>query len=315
MGEIDTPYYAGGNDLDYIDCSRCGKYKIDGGSGRLLRDDDSNGRFTNIEQAGIGHWLRNRQRFDDKPYISWEKIRELAENPRFPSLTDQREALLRILAESSEAPGVRLKVNFAEEQYAIGAKRPEAVKALLNHLESEELVKIDKTTPDCYSASLTYKGWLEFEELERGHTSGRKAFYATPFGKQDLEEKWEPGLKDAVKETGFDLLRVDDEPKPGLIDVRMRMQIKEARFLIVELTHANLGAYWEAGYAEGLGKPVIYTFMEERDKERPHFDVDHSLRVNWQPDNLDDAFEQVKAIIRNAFPDARPEPENQAHAG
>jgi hypothetical protein len=101
------------------------------------------------------------------------------------------------------------------------------------------------------------------------------------------------------------LKRNDDEPKPGLIDIRMRVQIKEA--LIVEPTHANNGAYWEAGFADGLGKPVIYMCCEGHDA---HFDVDHSLRIVWDPANLQVAFERVKATIRNALPEATPEPED-----
>jgi nucleoside 2-deoxyribosyltransferase len=62
-----------------------------------------------------------------------------------------------------------------------------------------------------------------------------------------------------VAATGFILRRLDDEPKAGLIDDRMRAEIQASRFVIVDLTHMNRGAYWEAGYAEGLGKPVIYT--------------------------------------------------------
>ena len=30
-------------------------------------------------------------------------------------------------------------------------------------------------------------------------------------------------------------------------------------FLWPIFTHGDPGAYWEAGFAEGLGKPVIYT--------------------------------------------------------
>ena len=123
-----------------------------------------------------------------------------------------------------------------------------------------------------------------------------------PFNKSDLDEVWLPKLRRAVAETGFSLKRVDDEPKPGLIDIRMREQIKQARFLIVELTHANSGAYWEAGFAEGLGTPVIYTLKEGADKA--HFDVEHSWRISWREDNMEDALKRLKATIRNEFPDA-----------
>ena len=39
--------------------------------------------------------------------------------------------------------------------------------------------------------------------------------------------------------------------------------IRDAKFVIADLTHDNNGAYWEAGYAEGLGKPVIYICEKE----------------------------------------------------
>ena len=62
---------------------------------------------------------------------------------------------------------------------------------------------------------------------------------------------------------GFDLFKSDDEPRAGLIDDQLRVDIQSSDFLIADLTHDNLGAYWEAGYAEGLGKPVIYTCEQE----------------------------------------------------
>jgi nucleoside 2-deoxyribosyltransferase len=58
---------------------------------------------------------------------------------------------------------------------------------------------------------------------------------------------------------GFKLTRLDDDPKAGIIDDRLRVEIRTSRFLIADLTHENRGAYWEAGFAEGDGKPVIYT--------------------------------------------------------
>jgi len=33
---------------------------------------------------------------------------------------------------------------------------------------------------------------------------------------------------------------------------RMRLEIRRSRFAVVDLTHGNRGAYWEAGFAEGL---------------------------------------------------------------
>jgi nucleoside 2-deoxyribosyltransferase len=62
----------------------------------------------------------------------------------------------------------------------------------------------------------------------------------------------------------------------------MRVDIQGCRFLIADLTHRNNGAYWEAGYAEGLGKPVIYTCQRSTFAQASHFDTNHHLAVYWE---------------------------------
>jgi len=48
--------------------------------------------------------------------------------------------------------------------------------------------------------------------------------------------------------------------------------IRTARFVIADLTHDNNGAYFEAGFAEGLGLPVIYTCEAGKfDAKKTHF--------------------------------------------
>lgn len=65
-------------------------------------------------------------------------------------------------------------------------------------------------------------------------------------------------VKPIVKqEIGYDLIDMRDIAQAGIIDNIMRIQIRNSAFVIADLTHDNLGAYWEAGYAEGLGKPVV----------------------------------------------------------
>jgi len=74
---------------------------------------------------------------------------------------------------------------------------------------------------------------------------------------------------------------------------------------LADLTHHNKGAYWEAGFAEGLGKPVIYLCRKDvfEDKTQgTHFDTNHHLTVVWDPADLTDAAEKLKATIRATLP-------------
>lgn len=45
-------------------------------------------------------------------------------------------------------------------------------------------------------------------------------------------------------------------PRAGLIDDHMGAKMGASDFIVADLAHDNLGAYREAGFAEGLGKPV-----------------------------------------------------------
>ncbi len=292
-----------------IDCPRCGPFRVSDtcltiiGGGELLN--------TRAKKASVGHWLHLKRAHDMRPMLRSADVERLAESPALPSLTEQRENLLLKIGKASGAPGLDVSIDTFRHQFAIGAAAPASVRTILDHLARSGLVTYfgigdsegeDEPDFEAFEASLTFEGWLAFEELARGKTSGKTAFMAMPFKRNDLDEVWFPRLVAAVEQTGFALKRTIDEPKPGLIDIAMREQIKRARFLIVELTHANNGAYWEAGYAEGLGKPVIYTLRTDCDKA--HFDVEHSYRVEWSTTTMDKALKHLQDVIRNALPDA-----------
>jgi len=127
---------------------------------------------------------------------------------------------------------------------------------------------------------------------------------AMKFGDEALDNLVENYIKSAVEQTGFELLRLNDLPRAGLIDDRLRVEIRTSRFLIADLTHENAGAYWEAGFAEGLGKPVIYTCEKTKfDRDKTHFDTNHHLTVIWDVENPREAAENLKATIRATLPD------------
>jgi nucleoside 2-deoxyribosyltransferase len=129
---------------------------------------------------------------------------------------------------------------------------------------------------------------------------------AMKFNEADLDSAVESHFKPAVAATGFELRKINDGQAAGLIDDKLRVAIRQSRFVVADLTHHNNGAYWEAGYAEGLGKPVIYTCRKDvfEDKRHgTHFDTNHHLTVVWEPGELDVAAQQLQDTIRATLPD------------
>jgi len=149
---------------------------------------------------------------------------------------------------------------------------------------------------------LTFDGWERFEELHRVSADSKIAFMAMGYGNSDVDRAFTEFVR-AVEQTGFQLYRLDQKPKAGLIDLRMRVEIRSAKFLIADLTDENRGAYWEAGFAEGLGKKVYYTCEASKfEATKTHFDTEHLLTIKWSPHAMPTALDELKSAIRNDFP-------------
>jgi catalase (peroxidase I) len=88
-----------------------------------------------------------------------------------------------------------------------------------------------------------------------------------------------------------------------MIDDQLRAAILGSRFVIADLTHGNNGAYWEAGFGEGRGLPVIYTCEEAAWKsQKTHFDTNHLRTIIWNERNFAKAGNELAATIRATLP-------------
>lgn len=127
------------------------------------------------------------------------------------------------------------------------------------------------------------------------------------FGDGVLDPFVDDVVKPAVRASiAYDLVDLRSVSRAGVIDNILRAQIRDAAFVLVDLTHDNAGAYWEAGYAEGLGKPVIYICEQGKfDSTKTHFDTNHCTTVLWTTSNPDGFTDQLVATLRrslNLFP-------------
>ena len=151
--------------------------------------------------------------------------------------------------------------------------------------------------------NLTLDGWEQYESEKRGRFDGNYGFLAMEFGDDDLDVFVQEVLKPAVKEgIGHELLDMRDVGRAGIIDNIMRVQIRDAKFVIADLTHDNNGSYWEAGYAEGLGKLVIYICEKKKfDEKKTHFDTNHCTTVPWSRDDDEGFRQELTATLRRSL--------------
>jgi hypothetical protein len=178
-------------------------------------------------------------------------------------------------------PGVRVGLQPEFHGGLLGALGRGGFDFILDALRRDRLIEtIDGA--DGASAMLSFDGWRRFEELRRGQSRGKSAFMAMSFHNVILDKIFRDNFKPAAHRAGFKLMRLDEEPRAGLIDDRLRVEIRRSRFLVADLSGENPGPYWEAGYAEGLGKPVIYS-CDSRGWENQGTHFDTSLDCYLEP--------------------------------
>jgi hypothetical protein len=292
-------------DVTTYSCHRCGDFTL---SRQLIVNmpgilqDDKNA------DVKISLALRMMQRINEKVELSTSSIDSILEKP-LPRPQEQADLLIRWLAEHTDNPGDQISFNPIKNYLSIiGAKTGNGLELVLSHLIKIGLVngKPMISAGRCYGfdqVALSFDGWNYYETLLKGSATYRKAFMAMQFGDADLNAVLETVFKPSAKLAGFDLFKLDDKPRGGLIDDRLRVEIQSSDFLIADLTHENNGAYWEAGYAEGLGKPVIYTCEQGKfNSQKTHFDTNHHLTVIWDKNAPEQAGELLKATIRATLP-------------
>jgi hypothetical protein len=234
-------------------------------------------------------------------------------DPRLPSPAVQAMNAIRYIGDRVLATGEKVR-SLQPQLYAIiGAPNPTMAGELVLELRARGLLdgvpRQNMSMPDdLLEANLTLTGWGQYESEKRGKIEGRYGFIAMQFGDAVLDNFARNVIKPVVKERiSYELIDMRDAARAGIIDNIMRARIRDSAFVLVDLTHDNAGAYWEAGYAEGLGKPVIYICERAKfEKARTHFDTNHCTTVVWTVDDADTFKTELIATLRrslNLFPD------------
>jgi len=130
---------------------------------------------------------------------------------------------------------------------------------------------------------LKLAGWERFAELEARKPTGTKCFVTMNFD-PNMDSVYENAISPGVKAAGFDPFRVDRKPHNEDIVGFMLSEITQSRLLVADVTGQKHGVYFEAGYAMGLGRPVIWS-CKKCDFTSVHFDTSHYNHIFWETED------------------------------
>jgi hypothetical protein len=283
-------------------CPRCGRYLLEGRAQDSLKRQLESGA---IDRSMLSHIIRKSQR--DQPFeILFQHLSTYLNIGPPPTPREQAENLILWIGDKQQSPD-KWESSASNEALAaiVGARisiNESAFHWLLTEIAPEQWFEVI-TAQYQIKLRLSIKGWDFYQQLCHKHVVSRTAFMAMQFGDGMLNKMFENCFKPAVALAGFELRSVNEGQGAGLIDNQIRAAIRSARFVLADLTHDNNGAYFEAGFGEGLGLPVIYTCeVEKFNAKKTHFDTNHMVTIPWDEADPDSAASSLTATIRNTLP-------------
>ena len=165
------------------------------------------------------------------------------------------------------------------------------MREVLKYLEGEGYIELGEDFSGSFSVTMPVRGLVLYQDNVDVQAS-KNAFVAMWFS-QEMTEVYEEAIAPAIEENGYVPVRIDREQYNHKIDDEIIASIRRSRFVISDFSCGSEGArggvYYEAGFAAGLGKPVIFT-VREADLMRVHFDTRQFNHIVWnEPIDLREA--------------------------
>lgn len=123
---------------------------------------------------------------------------------------------------------------------------------------------------------LTPQGYAKVDEIQRNTANGKSVLVAMKFG--DDTKQLREAIRKGIKSAGYIAIFIDEVQHNDFITPELLKHIRDSKFVVVDLTHRNNGAYFEEGYAMGLGKPVIQLCKK---RVKLHFDIAQKNTIIW----------------------------------
>ena len=154
---------------------------------------------------------------------------------------------------------------------------------LLGYLEQRGWIEEGESSLSTLTYILTVDGYARLADLKTTATDSSQGFVAMWFD-PTLEDAWEQGIRSGIEDAGYKAIRIDQKEHLNKIDDEIIAEIRRSRFVVADFTQGNDGArggvYYEAGFAHGLGIPVIFSCQADV-LDKVHFDTRQYNHIVW----------------------------------
>jgi len=310
-----------GPDLYRVKCLRCGLFKITGTFSAMLGGPYRDTELSEDRISNLSSYIReNPNQLISEQDVDF--IRRLSS----PSVGEKATKLLRYVARQHPYAGEEFTVQWdklepvllsfenplpmftedALKEYAFllscfaaswSRNAEEFIFILAGYLTDNRRFLAAGATPQVLH--ITPAGWDYLHSLEMPSSESQGAFVAMWFNVA-TESLWKEAIRPGVYNAGYEPIRIDAVEHANRIDDEIIARIRACKFLVADFTANRGGVYFEAGFALGLGKRVIWC-VKDTDLKEVHFDTRQYNFLRWNPDDLPSLREALTNRIEALF--------------
>jgi hypothetical protein len=262
-------------------CARCGEFTISRRAVHQLAREENPGR--------LSAWLRERNLAGSEvPLLTTTLVDDLLQTLPKYTPTEKQNRLLRAIETLTDYPGKDVVLIPEHEVPLAWAESPEEFTFYVESLLARGLLVMSdprtRTIHDpLFNLHITPNGWEYLERLGSSRIKSSQAFVAMSFD-PSLRSTYLNAIAPAIASAGYTPYRVDSAPHLDRIDVKIVAEIKQSHFLVADVTQQKPGVYYEAGFAQGLGIPVIWC-VKKNDLPNVHFDTRQYNHLLWESED------------------------------
>lgn len=257
-----------------VGCEACGEYSL---ARELV------GVFGHDVGRRLGWRVREASDRGERLAISAENWERLSDVP-IPPVPAKMNHLLQEVARLSIFPGDWVHLDWFQTLARLKCEVPGETDYLSHALVDRGLLVRENDGPHP-PLQVTAKGWETLAPIGGAGVPGL-CFVAMAFA-PGLNEAYDVGIRPAIEiDCEMRALRLDREEHNDQITDRILAGIRSAQVVIADVTEHRQNVYYEAGFAEGLGRVVIRT-CHAQSFEQVHFDTRQFSHIVWDtPEDL-----------------------------
>ncbi len=298
--------------MEYVNSLRTGgEYSISGRASMRLNDVDK------ALKIKLTNWIVEQNRFNLIPIVDQARIEQVKSSPPL-SVFDRADRLLLYLNRKSDLIGSVIKFYELDNkktrttEYELlawtGSQDISEVITLAEYSHQEKWIEHRVTVRraiepnNIHEIMLRPLGYARLAELDGANPDSPQGFVAMWF--DDSQNEASKAIQNAISDAGYKPQQINQKEHINKICDEIIAEIRRSRFVVADFTsepdNPRGGVYYEAGFAQGLNIPVIWTCREDLIGQ-VHFDTNHYNHITWK--NEADLYEKLKKRIEAVIGD------------